>query len=150
LVILIKRKKGQKIPEASKSTKSEQSKLDEVGAAAEASSRRRVLCCVIDATGLNTKPFIVQVATEGEEKEGRDAIKMNLIGAVATSPVSEKANALVCWPAAGGVIETLAVMLDSDGKAALHASTEVFVNPRVGLVSSVVMLTTLELDALSN
>ena len=74
---------------------------------------------------------------------------MKRMGAEA-SAVSERANVLVCWPAAGGVMDTLAVMPDSDGAAALHASTVVLDSPRVGLAMSVVMLTTFELDAVSN
>jgi hypothetical protein len=88
-----------------------------------------------------------QVAIEGDEKEGRDAIEMKRIGAEGASPVSERASVLVCWPAAGGLIETLAVMPDSDGAAALHASTVVLDNPRAGAAMSVVILTTFELEA---
>ena len=144
----MKRNKGEK-PEALNRTESEQSKLVELGAAAAANSRTRAPCCVTDATGRNTPPFMEQVAIEGEVKEGRDAIEMKRMGAEA-SAVSERANVLLCWPAAGGVTDTLAVMPDSDGAAALHASTEVLDSPRVGLVMSVVMLTTLEPDAVSN
>jgi hypothetical protein len=88
-----------------------------------------------------------QVAIEGDEKEGRDAIEMKRIGAEGASPVSERVSVLVCRPAAGGLIETLAVMPDSDGAAALHASTVVLDNPRAGTAMSVVMLTTFELEA---
>ncbi len=94
--------------------------------------------------------MIVHVADDGAEKEGSNAIEMDRREAEINSPESVNNTVVVCWPAAGSPMATLADMTERDGMLAKVASTVLFDNALVGVETSVVILTIAAEDRFAN
>ena len=126
--------------------------IGEVGIIASANSRSKWSWWGRDAV---TKPpaygwpLMVHVEEATERREGRGLIEMKLMDTPVVT-ADRVMKSVVFWRENLGETTSWADMPDTDGMVANVASTVLFVDPRVGVEMSVVMLTTVAADPPAN